>query len=260
MPHKNTLGLPIEYQENPEYFDAHNVNDGTDAKNALITKLLKAHDVKTVFDMTCGTGSQVFYLAQRGFDIIGSDFSPALLEQARAKALKQNLNLRFVDGDMRDIKLGTFDAVITIFSAIGHLTKSDFEKALQNIRANLKNNGIYIFDIFNLQAITDEVIANFKMDIQKEINGVKIHNIQHSEIDRENGLLISHDHYTISKNNSKPETKTNTFALQIYTARQLNEILKHNGFEILHLYDMDGNDFNPEKSLNILTVARKTHV
>jgi 2-polyprenyl-3-methyl-5-hydroxy-6-metoxy-1,4-benzoquinol methylase len=33
--------------------------------------------------MTCGTGSQVFYLADRGYEVIGSDFSPALIEQAQ---------------------------------------------------------------------------------------------------------------------------------------------------------------------------------
>ncbi len=79
------LGLPFEYQEKPEYFDAHNVNESTEAKNAFIEKQLKAHNVKTVMDMACGTGSQVFYLAKHGYEVIGSDFSPALLEQARRK-------------------------------------------------------------------------------------------------------------------------------------------------------------------------------
>lgn len=138
------LGLPFEYQQKPEYFDAHNVNENTAAKNALIEKLLKAQHVRTVLDMTCGTGSQVFYLTKRGYKVIGSDFSPALLEQARKKAITEGLELTFIDGDMRDLKVGQFDAVITIFNAIGHLTTPDFEKALQNIHANLKEGGVYV--------------------------------------------------------------------------------------------------------------------
>lgn len=259
MNSKHKLGLPIEYQQNPEYFDAHNINEKTEARNALIEKLLKAQKVKTILDMTCGTGSQVFHLAKHGYEIIGSDFSPDLLKQARQKAAAKNLDLKFIDGDMRDIKLGKFDAVITIFSAIGHLTQADFEKTLQNIRTNLKEGGIYIFDIFNLQALTDEVLAGFKMDIKEVINGVKIHNIQYSELDQDKGLLTSHDHYTISKDDTAPEIKTNTFSLKIYTAKQLQEILNRNNFEILQQYDIDGNDFNAEKSLNILTVAKKSH-
>lgn len=257
MNNDKELGLPIEYQQMPEYFDMHNINEQTESKNALIEKLLRAQKVKTVFDMTCGTGSQVFYLSERGYEIIGSDFSPSLIEIARDKAKKLNRNITFMDGDMRNIQARKFDAVITIFSAIGHLTKADFEITLKNIRANLKDDGIYIFDIFNLQAITDKIIDDFSMNIEKVVNGVKIHNIQHSEIDRENGLLISHDQLTIFKDGCEPEKHINTFSLQIYTAEELQITLDRNGFEVVEQYDMDGNMFIADKSLNILTVAKK---
>lgn len=257
MNKEHKLGLPFEYQQMPEYFDAHNVSEQTEVKNALIEKLLKSQNVKTVLDMTCGTGSQVFYLAERGYEVIGSDFSPALIEQAQSKAKKMNRNITFIDGDMRNIKVGKFDAVITIFNAIGHLAKADFETALQNIHTNLKDSGVYIFDIFNLQAITDDVIDNFKMDIQNVVNGANIRNIQHSEIDRQNGFLISHDHYTLSKDDGDTEIYKNSFSLQIYTAKELQGMLERNGFEVFAQYDMDGNDFVAEKSLNILTVAKK---
>jgi cyclopropane fatty-acyl-phospholipid synthase-like methyltransferase len=61
---EHKLGLPLEYQQMPEYFDAHNISEQTEAKNALIEKLLKEQKAKTVLDMSCGTGSQVFYLAE----------------------------------------------------------------------------------------------------------------------------------------------------------------------------------------------------
>lgn len=257
MNDKHKLGLPLEYQQMPEYFDAHNVSEETETKNAVIEKLLKEQMVNTVLDMTCGTGSQVFYLAERGYKVVGSDFSHSLLEIARHKADKLGKNITFIDGDMRELRVGQFDAVITMFNAIGHLTKADFEKALQNIHANLKDGGVYIFDIFNLQAITDNIIDDFKMDIENVVNGVKIRNVQHSEIDRKNGLLTSHDHYTIFKNNSEPEIHTNSFSLQIYTAEELQAMLARNGFETIHQYDLKGNDFIADISLNILIVARK---
>lgn len=253
---EHKLGLPIEYQQMPEYFDAHNINAQTEAKNSFIEKLLKEQKVQTVLDMTCGTGSQVFYLTEHGYDVIGSDFSPALLESARAKAKKMDRNITFIDGDMRTLQAGKFDAVITIFNAIGHVTKADFEKTLKNIKANLKDNGIYVFDILNLQAITDEIIDDFKMEIEETINGAKIHNVQHSEIDRDKGLLASHDKYTIEKEGSEPEGYTNNFSLQLYTAEELRAILVQNGFEIVVQYDMDGNHFVADTSLSILTVAK----
>lgn len=255
MSDSKKLGLPVEYQQMPEYFDAHNINSKTEEKNTLIEKLLSRQKVKTVLDMTCGTGSQVFYLAEKGYEVIGSDFSTALLKSARNKAKKMNRNVTFIDGDMRDVQIGKFDAVITIFNAIGHLIKSDFEIALRNISSNLKDRGIYIFDIFNLEALTENDVKDFV--IESNVNGINIRNKQNSEIDRINGLLISHDEYTIKKDGFNPENYINTFSLQIYTASELQEMLNRNGFEIIAQYDMDGNKFVADKSVNILTVARK---
>lgn len=257
MTNQHLLGLPLEYQQLPQYFDAHNISAETVAKNALIERLLSQQQVKSVLDLTCGTGSQVFYLQERGYEVVGSDFSPALVTMAREKALREGKNIRFLDGDMRDLQVGQFDAVITIFNAIGHLVEAEFEKALQNIFANLKPGGVYLFDIFNLDAITDEVVRSFSMNIESVVDGVKIQNIQHSEIDREKRLLSSHDQYFISKDNDVSERYTNSFSLQIYSAARLREMLSQNGFDIVQQYDMNGDDFLANRSLNILTVARR---
>ena len=251
------LGLPIEYKKLPEYFDAHNISDDTDVKNSIIEKLLRKQKVNTVLDLTCGTGSQVFFLTKYGYKVIGSDFSPALLEIARKKALKEKLDIKFIDGDMRTLNIGQFDAVITIFNAIGHLTKADFEKAIRNIYKNLKFGGVYIFDIFNLQAMTDAVVHDLRMDLKKTINNTQIHNIQYSIIDRINGFLTSYDSLTIQKNAKILEKFKNEFTLQIYTAKELQNMLIKNGFEIVGQYGMDGAEFLEEKTLNILTVAKK---
>ncbi|NNM59964.1 MAG: phosphotransferase [Legionellales bacterium] len=159
------LGLPIEYQQMPEYFDASNVNEETEAKNAVIHRLLKEQKVRTVLDMTCGTGSQVFYLVERGYEVIGNDFSPALIDIARDKAKKMNRNITFIKGDMRHVKIGKFDAVISIFNAIGHLTKADFEVAVKNICVNLKDNGVYIWFFRNCRGASNSPSALLSLSI-----------------------------------------------------------------------------------------------
>lgn len=253
----DNLGLPLEYQQMPEYFDAHNVSEETNAKNAVVERLLKEQNVKTVLDMTCGTGSQVFYLTERKYKVTGSDFSPALLEQARQKAKELSLDIDFIDGDMRDLHVGEFDAVITMFNAIGHLSKQDFEKSLQNTRSNLKDGGFYVFDILNLDAVAKAKMTDFDMDIEKKVNGTKIHNKQYSTIDKHNGLMTSYDDYTIFRDGHAPEKFTNEFTLQIYTAKELSDILTRSGFEIIGQYGMYGETFIEHETMNILTVAKK---
>jgi predicted RNA binding protein YcfA (HicA-like mRNA interferase family) len=47
------------------------------------------------------------------------------------------------------------------------------------------------------------------------------------------------------------------FSLQIYTAKDLREMLAKNGFETVGQYGMDGSKFLKHKTTNILTVAKK---
>lgn len=255
---KNALGLPYEYQKHPEYFDALCVCDDTEAKNSIIEKILRSYNVKTVLDMTCGTGSQVFYLEKQGYKVTGSDFSPALLEMARERASAEKKKITFIDGDMRTLKVGQFDAVITIFNAVGHLTKSGFEKTMRNIHKNLKPGGIYVFDILNLRAMTDTTVIDLSWHVHAKVHDTQIHTTQFSTIDRETGILTSHDHYMIQKNVEKPKAFKSKFSLQLYTAKELTAMLKKSGFEVLKQCDMNGLDFVNDKSLSILTVAQKT--
>lgn len=255
--HKNKLGLPLEYKKLPKYFDAWNINDSTQAKNAVIAKLLKEQNVNTVLDMTCGTGSQVFFLEKLGYKVTGADFSPALLEIARQKACDENIDVQFIDGDMRTLKVGKFDAVITIFNAIGHVTPAGFAKTLKNIHRNLNDGGVYVFDILNLQAMTDQTIADLAWLVHKKINDMQMLSTQCSTLDRERGILTSYDNIMIQKKVEKPQRFYNEFSLKIYTAQQIQEMLAANGFEIVAVYGMDGQTFEPNITPNILTVARK---
>lgn len=254
---KNKLGLPTEYKKHPEYFDAFNISADTEAKNAVIEKLLKEQKVKTVLDMTCGTGSQVFHLIKHGYKVTGSDFSPDLIKQARAKAKKSKTNVKFIDGDMRKLKVGKFDAVISIFNAVGHLTKAGFEKAIRNINTNLNNGGIYVFDILNLEAMTDKVVADFSYHIHAKHEDSQMHGVQCSMVDKIHGRLISYNHDIIQNRAEKPTLEVSKCELQIYSAKELQEMLKRNGFETIGQYDMDGSKFIKNKSISILTVARK---
>lgn len=252
-----SLGLPFEYQKFPEYFDAININETTDEKNAVIEQLLKTQQVKTVFDMTCGTGSQVFYLGERGYQVTGSDFSPALLKIARQKAKVKKIPVEFIDGDVRNLKIGSFDAVITMFNAIGHLTKAGFSKALNNISSNLREGGIYIFDILNLQAMNDKVVSDLSYHAHKKINNSQIHLVQCSTIDRNKSRLTSYDQYIIQNNVNKPKVYSEKFSLQIYTAKELRDLLAKHHFKTIAQYDINGKAFISNKSLSILTVAKK---
>lgn len=156
--HLHKSAKPSHYNKEAENYDAFNEANSKPI-NQLIETILKKHRVKTVLDLTCGTGSQVFWLAKRGYEVVGADINSKMLKVANSKAQKEKLALKFLKGDMRTIKVGKFDAVITIFNAVGHLTKIDFEEAMKNISDNLKDGDLYIFDINNLSFLMDGIIS-----------------------------------------------------------------------------------------------------
>lgn len=249
------MGLPLEYQVWPEFFlDDH---ESTGLWNGVLESRLASRGVETVLDMTCGTGSQVFFLDRKGYKVTGSDFSPALLERARARALSEGRPIRFLDGDVRTLQVGAFDAVVTMFNAVGHLTAPGFLKAMKNIARNLHPRGIYVFDIFNRQALPPEAVPDLAYQKSFQVGSRRVHGMQCSVVDQARGLMISWDTLMVQEKDHPPRRLSNRFSLKIYTASELDAMLHKAGFEVLERCALDGRAFDPATTCQMLTVARK---
>lgn len=244
------------YNKDAEDYDHYNeVNSRV--MNQLILEVLQKHKVARVLDLTCGTGSQVFCLAKKGFEVVGSDINAKMLAVAKQKAEKAKLPLKFIKGDMRTLSVGEFDAVITIFNAIGHLTKDDFAQAIRNVWKNLKSGGLYIFDINNLSyLLSGENITKLTIDWLKRVEEKQIRYVQYSTID-EAGVLASYTTAFSQEKNGKLVVSKQKQTLQVYTAGQLRELLEANGFKVLRQCGTGGSRLSETKTDCILTVAKK---
>ena len=111
--------------------------------------------VKTILDLGCGTGNHALILAKRGYKVTGVDISENMLTLARRKAAKAGLNIELIKGDITRLDLGKkFDAVICMFAVMGYQTSnSDFLGACASTRLNLRDNGLFIFDCWNGNAV-----------------------------------------------------------------------------------------------------------
>ncbi|WP_426242397.1 class I SAM-dependent methyltransferase [Nocardioides sp. LHG3406-4] len=68
-----------------------------DAWRELLLELLPPAPAR-IADLGCGTGTLALLLAAEGYDVDGVDFSPRMIQQARAKAGVTS-GVRFVEGD-----------------------------------------------------------------------------------------------------------------------------------------------------------------
>ena len=97
-----------------------------------IEEIFKKHGVKPnlVLDLGCGTGSITNILAKRGYDMIGVDLSPDMLNVARDKAMEENLDVLYLCQDIREFELyGTVDAIICTLDVFKLYNKTRRSKA-----------------------------------------------------------------------------------------------------------------------------------
>jgi ubiquinone/menaquinone biosynthesis C-methylase UbiE len=66
-------------------------------------------------DAGCGTGFLSFELAARGHRVTGIDFAPAMLVEARRKAVESGVSIRFEPGDAEQLPFagGSFDLIVS---------------------------------------------------------------------------------------------------------------------------------------------------
>ncbi|GEO06867.1 SAM-dependent methyltransferase [Adhaeribacter aerolatus] len=112
--------------------------------------LIKKHSptAKNILDFGCGTGKHDFLLAERGFQVFGVDLSEKMISEANQNKSRNNLNVNFCQGDIRNIRLNqTFDIVTCLFHVINYqITNEDLLKTFETAKVHLKPNGLFIFD------------------------------------------------------------------------------------------------------------------
>ncbi len=102
-----------------------------------------------VLDMGCGTGNITLELAERGYDMIGLDASPEMLEIAMEKAREQEKQILFLHQDMTEFELyGTVGAMVCALDGVNYLTEDgQLEQMLRLLHYYLDPGGIFIFDL-----------------------------------------------------------------------------------------------------------------
>lgn len=107
-------------------------------------------NISSVLDFGCGTGNHSIPLAQRGYRVTGVDLSGEMLRVARQKSTEQDVEVNWVEGDVRNVQVeGIFDAGLFMFAVLGYLLPNeDVMATLRNTRKHLRPGGILAFDVW----------------------------------------------------------------------------------------------------------------
>jgi ubiquinone/menaquinone biosynthesis C-methylase UbiE len=116
---------------------------GTEQEVGFLVEALGLEAGVRVLDVGCGPGRHALALARRGIDVVGVDLSEDFIGLARESAAAEDLPVRFVVGDVRELGYDAeFDAVICLCQGgFGLLGGRDETQALERIAAALRPGG-----------------------------------------------------------------------------------------------------------------------
>ncbi|NIZ19295.1 class I SAM-dependent methyltransferase [Entomospira culicis] len=102
-----------------------------------------------IYDHCCGFGRHALEFAKLGYAVTGVDRCTSYLDLARGKAKKRNLNVEFIEADIRSfVAPDRFDFAYNFFTSLGYIEDAEEElQALRNVYTSLKSGGSFLIDI-----------------------------------------------------------------------------------------------------------------
>jgi SAM-dependent methyltransferase len=105
----------------------------------------------SVIDLGCGTGNYSLWLAKKGFQVTGIDFSEKAVELASIQAERENVNCKFIVGDLTDsyFKSNSKFSFAYDWEVLHHVFPEDRGTYFQNVVGMLDKGGAYFSICFS---------------------------------------------------------------------------------------------------------------
>ncbi len=213
-----------------------------------------------ILDLACGTGRHAFELENMGFSIEGSDHSQSMIERARAAARERGGGTQFYNHSFQTAGLlgKKYDVIISMFSAINYLvTYRDFSLAMQNIGSLLAENGIFVFDYWNGNAVLRDHSPS--RVLRKRAGDMEVVRTSETTIDPREQLARVRFTFLCLKNSLKKAEFEEIHHIRYFHFKEMETLLNINGFQIVYISPF----MNLDKPVqpydwNISVVAKKT--
>lgn len=217
----------------------------------FIEKALDLPKKSHILDLCCGHGRHSIELAKRGYLITAQDLNEKFLRLASKEAKKEDVRIRFVCKDMRNIPFfKEFDAVFNIFTSFGYLeSDQDDFKTIQQVAKSLKTGGKFLLDIRN----PDWILANFQSKNWRVVDDLIV--LEERSLNLFPKKVITKVIY-IEKEKTKQATE---HSARLYDFLEIRSMLKKNGLAVQKVYGgLDFERYN-RKSQRMIIISRKIY-
>ncbi len=207
-----------------------------------------------VVELGCGTGSFTRVMYNKGYDIMGIDLSPEMLDIARRKNMENGQNILYLEQDMRELDLYcTAGTIVSVCDSVNYVL--DSEELLETFR--LVNNflfpkGLFIFDFNTLHKYRD-VIGDATIAENREDCSFIWDNYFHEEDN-----INEYDLTIFARVDQEKELfarSVETHYQRGYTLEEMLSIVEKAGLRFIAAFDEETHEAPTEDSERIYIVA-----
>jgi SAM-dependent methyltransferase len=207
-----------------------------------------------VLDLGCGPGFYTSRLAALGHACHGIDFSPASIEYA-VKHIREKCT--YTLGDIRTTDYGSgYDLVMFIFGEFNVFKPQDAESILTKASAALKPGGQLLLEVITFDAVyeTGNQPATWYTAENDLFADVPHLCLMESFWDDERSVAM--ERFYIVNMDSAVVTRY-AISTQAYSEKQIQEMLRRNGFDEISMYPSLTGKPNPTQGEMFVIVAQK---
>ena len=192
--------------------------------------LLKRIDYhpRTVLDAACGTGNVGELLAARGYQVVGVDISPEMIEIARGKKSSVEYHVQ----DVADLDLGRkFDLAISLFDSINYMTDvKRLARGMKRVGEHLHDGGVLMFDVNTIYALSHHFFDQASLSSDRYPKYV-----WNSEYDHSTRICRVDMTFEVMEN-GEPRQFKEVHIQRGHTLEELTQMLIDASFEVLHVF------------------------
>jgi SAM-dependent methyltransferase len=138
-------------------YEAHDTPWDIGAPDSNLIQAVNSTPIKPckAIDIGCGTGDNVIWLAEQGFDVVGIDTSEVAIAKAKEKASRSHTKCTFIVGDFRTSKVEGAPFGFVFDRGLFHVFDSDDErrKLAENVHRHLEKYGLWLSLIGNADEV-----------------------------------------------------------------------------------------------------------
>jgi len=217
-----------------------------------------------VLDLGCGTGTLTELMAEAGFDMLGIDMSPEMLQEAMEKREKSGHDIMYLCQDMRELELYcTVGTVICVCDSINYvLEDAEIIETFKRVNNYLFPKGLFIFD-FNTDYKYREVIGDTTIAENREDCSFIWENFYDEESHiNEYDLTIFVREITDTESADDEEEQVfrrfqETHLQRGYDLQEMLHFVKEAGMEFVYAIDADTEEDVTAETERVLMVCRE---